>query len=468
MTSHAEFELSAPLNALFETHRILNGAPRLAWGVVSDGRLKASGGHDANKDTVFRIASMTKSFTAAAVLWLRDRDVLALDDPITKHAPELATIKLPTGDSRPITIRQLLTMSSGLATDDPWADRHMDFSDAELDAELTQGALFAVAPGTAMQYSNLGYGLLGRIVLRSTRESVQSIISRELLQPLGMLNTHWTIDDYSSAHDVAIGQQRVDGEYQEIDHVGDGGIAPMGGLFTTVDDLAKWVAFFSDAFPARDDIDHAPLSRATRREMQQAHTQFVPESRRGLDGQPRLIQGGYGMGLMRVLSDTFETAVTHSGGLPGYGSNMRWVPDRSIGVIALANITYARMSDAAAAAIELLGTKQARRGCLSAPAVESCGERLVALLNAWTDADADALFSDNVAMDQPYERRADAARELVRTHGLLKVHTVEPMSWAEGDVVVRGTANDATLRIEFQLSSQQPPRVQWYQANVEG
>jgi CubicO group peptidase (beta-lactamase class C family) len=73
-------------------------------------------------DTGFRIASMTKSFTAATIVGLRDGGLLALDDPIARHVPELAELRGPTADSPVITIRHLLTMSAGLATDDPWGD----------------------------------------------------------------------------------------------------------------------------------------------------------------------------------------------------------------------------------------------------------------------------------------------------------------------------------------------------------
>ena len=82
-------------------------------------------GEDAppDADSVFRIASMTKSFTAATILGLRDEGLLSLDDPIARHVPELAGLHGPTADAPPITIRHLLTMASGLATDDPWGDR---------------------------------------------------------------------------------------------------------------------------------------------------------------------------------------------------------------------------------------------------------------------------------------------------------------------------------------------------------
>ena len=106
--------------------------PGVAYGVVVGGELvHARGigtlrvGEEAppDADSVFRIASMTKSFTAATILGLRDEGRLALDDPIARHVPELAELRGPTADSPAITVRHLLTMSAGLATDDPWGDR---------------------------------------------------------------------------------------------------------------------------------------------------------------------------------------------------------------------------------------------------------------------------------------------------------------------------------------------------------
>ena len=113
---------------------------------------------------------MTKSFSAAATLWLRDAGVLRLDDPIGWHAPELAELRSPTADAPPITIRDLLSMTSGLATDDPWADRHLDLTDAEFDAIVAGGLLFAVPTGTIHEYSNFGYAVLGRVVAARQRD----------------------------------------------------------------------------------------------------------------------------------------------------------------------------------------------------------------------------------------------------------------------------------------------------------
>ena len=163
-----------------------------------DGRLAMSGHSGQLEDgtppttrTVFRIASMTKSFTAAAVLRLRDDGVLALDDPL----PELAHVG-PTADSPPITLRHLLSMQSGITHDDPWGDRHLDIGATELDALLAAGPTFAAAPGTAFEYSNLGYGVIGRVVERITGERVQALVDRLLVDPLRLPRTTWTQPDH--------------------------------------------------------------------------------------------------------------------------------------------------------------------------------------------------------------------------------------------------------------------------------
>ena len=107
---------------------------------------------------------MTKSFTAAAVLRLRDEGRLHLDDPAAKHVPAATGLRPSTSDSPAITLRHLLSMSAGLATDDPWADRHLDVAPPDLLRWLHDGASFAAAPGTVFEYSNLGYGILGQVV----------------------------------------------------------------------------------------------------------------------------------------------------------------------------------------------------------------------------------------------------------------------------------------------------------------
>ena len=137
-------------------------------------------------DTVFRIASMTKSFTAATILLLRDEGRLRLDDPVATYVPELAGWAPPTSDSGPVTIRQLLTMSAGLATDDPWGDRQQGLPLDRFAELLAARPTFAWPPGTVFDYSNLGYGILGRVITNVAGAEYREVVRDRLLVPLGM------------------------------------------------------------------------------------------------------------------------------------------------------------------------------------------------------------------------------------------------------------------------------------------
>jgi CubicO group peptidase (beta-lactamase class C family) len=102
-------------------------------------------------DTVFRIASLTKSFTAMAVLKLRDEGRLSLDDPADRYIPELAAVAYPTRDSARITIRQLLTHSAGFPEDNPWGDRPADLDETGFARMLAKGLSFSSPPNTAFE-----------------------------------------------------------------------------------------------------------------------------------------------------------------------------------------------------------------------------------------------------------------------------------------------------------------------------
>ncbi len=159
--------------------------PGAVWGVVERGELVHvsarghlwKGGPKPDADSVFRIASMTKSFTATCLLRLRDDGLLALDDPAEAYVPVLRGRTTPTSDARPVTVRELLTMSAGLPTDDAWGDRQLPITPERLDEIVAAGLRHAWAPGTAFEYSNLGYALLGqprRSMLVSTTVSSSS------------------------------------------------------------------------------------------------------------------------------------------------------------------------------------------------------------------------------------------------------------------------------------------------------
>jgi CubicO group peptidase (beta-lactamase class C family) len=463
----------AEIEALADHYATTHHSPALAWGVMLDGRLAlsgASGGLDGGQPptaaTVFRIASMTKSFTAAAVLRLRDDGVLALDDPV----PELAALR-PTPDSPAITLRHLLSMQAGLTSDDRWADRHLDIGAGEFDALLANGPLFAISPGTGFEYSNLSYGVIGRAIHRITGERPQDVVDRLVIDPLGLDRTTWTQpehDDWARPYRVVDGQPIADDP-----PIGDGWLAPMGGLWSTVDDVARVMAFFDDAFPARDGGDDGPLCRASRREQQQVHrvTGVVRTEARGegVAHVPERIDAvGYGFGMQVIHDLRFGHIAAHSGGLPGYGSNMRWLPGRRVGAVALANSTYTPMRELTRRMLEVLDD----RGLVPRvivplnPVLERAAGELLALINDWSDAAADALFADNVAPDESYERLARQAAGLVEAHGALTMQRLEA-ALATDATIIASAADGREVKVWFALGPARPGRIQEYEITPE-
>ena len=136
-------------------------------------------------DTVFRIASMTKSFTASAILALRDDGVLKLDDLAEDYVPELRGWPPVSPDSARISIRHLLTMTAGFPTDDPWGDRQQGLPLEEFAQFLAKGVSFNCAPGTRFEYSNLGYAILGRVITAVTGMAYPDYVRHRLLKPAG-------------------------------------------------------------------------------------------------------------------------------------------------------------------------------------------------------------------------------------------------------------------------------------------
>jgi CubicO group peptidase (beta-lactamase class C family) len=449
--------------------------PGLAYGVVLGDRLihtRGLGtlrvGEDATPtaSSVFRIASMTKSFTAATVLSLRDEGRLRLDDPIAEHVPELASVRLPTTDSPPITIRHLLTMTAGFPTDDPWGDRQQGLDLDRFSLHLRGGISFAWAPGVRFAYSNLGYGILGRLITNVAGDEYRNVVRERLLRPLGMDSTGYLEAEVPEAR-KARGYVWRDDHYVEEPIDGYGALAAMGGIFTTVEDLARWVAGFSAAFPPRDDPeDPHPLRRATRREMQQASIPMgIVVSHTSADAMPMAVTESYGYGLFIVDHISLGRIITHGGGYPGFGTNMRWHPASGLGVIALANGRYAPASLLAREQLDELVRAEAApiRRVRPSSATEIARAAIEALIDRWDDARAAELFAMNVELDEPIALRRKTLERIRERHGALRSDPSEqPESltpfhlawWLAGD---RGR-----VRVEILLSPELPPKVQTF------
>jgi CubicO group peptidase (beta-lactamase class C family) len=121
---------------------------------------------------------MSKAFTALAILKLRDEGRLSLDATAETYVPEMRGWRYPSADSPRITVRDLLSHTGGLVTDDPWGDRQQVLTPAEFTRMIRDGVPFTRTPGTAFEYSNFGYALLGRIITNVSDDRIRTISNR--------------------------------------------------------------------------------------------------------------------------------------------------------------------------------------------------------------------------------------------------------------------------------------------------
>ena len=417
------------------------GAPQAVSAVCRDGELLAVAAQSGEgcgeltdpAGTAFRIASMTKSFGAAAILRLRDEGLLRIEESVASYVPELELA----GQWRRVTLRQLMAMRSGLASaDDSWADRKLSEPDAFISSELLSRALFSNEPDEEYQYSNLGYMLLGRVITNVAGMSALEYIAEQFLRPLGMDRTGW---NYTYAPHVEGYRRTASGVRAETAFHVTSDLAVFAGLCSTLRDLAKWIGFFTDAHrPQRTAALEEVLAASSRREMERLQAVMHPLS--SLDPMNNAMGYGYGLRGNFVGREWF---VGHSGGLPGFGSHMSWSQTRGIGVIALGNVTYFR-------AIELCKAMwlaiQEKSGRVMAPLVH--GEELVvergeALVEAVLQNSAAwpaELFSYNVALDEEPEAWERLRRVLQgKQRGSIEVRAERGLAgaiWGDGEPLV--------------------------------
>ena len=324
--------------------------PGLVYGVVQDGRLVHVGTfgvqdldsrRPVNADTLFRIASMTKAFTALTVLKLRDDGRLHLDANAEDYVPEMRTWKYPTEDSRRIRVRDLLSHAGGFVTDDPWGDRQTPLPEADFSRLLREGVPFTRAPGTAYEYSNLGYALLGRIITNVSQHPYAETITQTLLVPLGMRSSGFVADAAPQLR-RALGYRWEDDAWRPEPLLGPGAFGAMGGLQTSANDYAKWVSFLLSAWPARDGSDAGPVRRSTVRELAEGVNMPRLRERFTRTGGPTCTEAiAYGRGMIVAMDCELGVTLSHGGGYPGYGSHVLLMPDRGAAIFAFANRTYA-------------------------------------------------------------------------------------------------------------------------------
>ena len=262
--------------------------------------------------TNFRLASVSKQFTAAAIGLLAGDGALSLDDPVRKWLPSLPAA------ADGITLHHLLTHTSGLIDyEDVMPERvEGQLHDADVLRLLEKQDRLYFAPGSGYRYSNSGYALLALVVGRASGRDFATFLRERIFLPLGMADTVAFEDGVSTVARRAYGYSDVDGAWTRTDQSSTSAVLGDGGIYSSIDDLAKWDAAL------RDD---RLLPEALRRLAFTAHT---PTDEADVDGY------GYGW---RIHDGAQGRLLWHSGETIGFRNViLRW-PERRLTVVLLSN-----------------------------------------------------------------------------------------------------------------------------------
>jgi CubicO group peptidase (beta-lactamase class C family) len=326
----------------------------LAW-TASVGYADWDSGRSADADTLYRIASITKTLTATAILQLRDEGCLSLGDPLVAHVPEFAAASNRFGPIEQVTLHGLLTHASGLQSDPPLA-HPAPLEWGYLTRREILGSLEAMAvvipPGSRFKYSNLGYELLGEVVRRVSGRSLNAYFLEYITGPLGMSSTAHDPDPELAAR-CAVGYRPV---YLDQPAAAPplpyGWCRACGGLWSTVSDLSRWI---SQQF--RSGFDHR------RGPGQVLDGPTLAEMHRPVVVQKDTLEGaqGLGWGIWRTGDLVMQE---HRGGLDGFISVVEFDEVRQLGVIVLTNgtaETFPLADELAAMAAPIAATVAATR-----------------------------------------------------------------------------------------------------------
>lgn len=402
------------VDAIFDAFAAHSRSPGLVYGIVRNGQLAhthAAGVQDVKSqapvtaDTVFRMASLTKSFTALAVLKLRDEGRLDINAPATRYVPQLHVANEP-------RLSELLNHSAGFVTDDPWADRELDMTEPEFTALMSAGTPLARPPAEGFEYSNLGYAVLGRAISNVSGQSYQRFITQNILQPLGMSSTVWERGN-SSAQRRAIGYSWIEDHLEEEPALSDGAFGAVAGLSTTANDYARYVAWLLSAWDSTHDAPAAAIDSSLVREAGRGTIlSRIGQRANGPEGKPCPVAWMYGAGFYVVSDCELGTMMRHPGGLPGFGAQVLLLPHAGIGIFAFANLTYAHLSDPVVDAAVLLKRAGLVPERKLQPGVDllHAAQSALRVVQAADIAVADADLAPNVLLDESATRRNEKLR----------------------------------------------------------
>ena len=321
----------APRLALFETwirrQMAYRHQPGVVVGIVSGQELvwaRGFGYRDVERQlpatpaTVFRIGSVTKLFTATAVMQLRDQGALRLDDPVAQHLPWL-TYRNRHPEGPAVTVRHLLTHTAGLPREAAfpyWTDRRFPTREQMKEALAGQESVFE--PGSRYKYSNLGLALLGEVVAAVSGVPYEDYVTRHVLEPLGMTSTRVRFEDVDRER-LATGYliNRADGSQPVAPPTDANGLGPAADISSSVEDLARFVSAHLTGEPPI-------LAASTLRDMHRVH--WLAKS----------WSSGRGLGFS-VWRRGKRTRAGHGGWVAGYRSQVAFDRESGFGVIVLTN-----------------------------------------------------------------------------------------------------------------------------------
>ena len=461
------------IEKIYKEHAAKNHFPGIAFGVVVDGKLVLAGNDgytDIDKkipvtsSSLFRIASMSKSFTAMAILKLRDDGKLNLDDPAYLYVPEMKKLKYPTADSTHITIRQLLTHGAGFPEDNPWGDRQLADTNKELSELLEKQIAFSNPPGVAFEYANLGFALLGRIITKVSGKPYQQYIRENIWRPLGMNTSEWEYANVAPdklAHGYRWERERWN-EETLLHDTADGSWGAMGSMISSIDEFSKYMAFHLSAWPPTNAAETGPVKRASVREMHH------PWRFSGMNpnftypgGRVCGVAGAYTYGLGWTRDCEGRVYIAHSGGLPGFGSQWRVMPEYGIGVVAFGNVTYASLGGVNLQVLDLM-IKEAGLKPRQLPVSNILAQRKAELLKvipAWENAEKSGIFAENFFPDNPIDLlKKEYAALWAKAGKIVSVKEMIPENQLRGSFIIEG--ENANIEVFFTLSPENPPLIQ--------
>ena len=470
----AKLQTAIPLvSELYKAYATKNHFPAYAFAIVLDGSVlyQQVGGWanleekiPANEATMFRIASMSKSFTTMAILQLRDAGKLSLDDPIDQYIPSMKG-QILTKDGAAISIRHLMSHQAGFPEDNPWGDRQLADSEADLITLIQKGLSLSNTPGAHYEYSNLGFAMLGYIIHQVSGLPYDAYIQQSILDPLGMQHTTYEYTKIPKEN-LAKGYRTIKGNWVNVPLLKDGIYGAMGGMITSISDFAKYLALHQAAWPERNDPDNKVIKRSTLREMHQPYT-FI-----GLNPNYQFPSGkilatttSYSYGLNWMHDAEGKTSLGHSGGLPGFGSNWRFLPEYGLGVIFFANHTYAPTSTMNLIVLDTL-VKLAQlepRVVVPSTILIQRQKELIQLLPNWENIPS--IFAENFFDDYLMDELKAEAKILFEEAGKINfVGQIVAENQLRGYCILEGSKQK--LKLSFTLSPENPALIQEYHLDL--